>query len=89
MRWELLSLVLAGPAVGALLRAIAAGPHPLPWWRALTAGLAGALAGGLPAFAAVGPGHRVTISVAAVLFAAMFVLGAAAYRRARLAAPPD
>lgn len=89
MRWELLSLVLVGPAVGALGRATLAGPQPPPWWRASAAGLVGAVAGGLPAAVALGRAHPVTVVVVAVLFAAMSVLGDAAYRRIRAAAASD
>jgi hypothetical protein len=89
MRWELLSLVLVGPAIGALGRTAVAGPRPLPWWRAAATGLAGALAGGLPTAVVLGPAHPLTTLITAVTFAAMFVLGGAAYRRARAAAPPD
>jgi hypothetical protein len=88
MRWELLSLVLVGPAVGTLGRTAVSGPRPLPWWRASAVGLAGALTGGLPAAVALGPAHPVTVPVVASVFAAMFVLGAAGYRRIRTAAAP-
>lgn len=89
MPWELLSLLLVGPAVGALGRTALAGPHPLPWWRAAAVGLVGALAGGLPAAVALGRAHPVTIIVVAAVFAAMLVLGVAGYRRIRAAAVPD
>ncbi len=85
---ELLLPALVGPVIGALGRAAVPGPDRLPWRHALAAGLAGALGGALLASVALGRGHGVTVFVVAVLFAAMLVIGCAAYRRAR-ALPPE
>ncbi len=93
MLWELLSLALVGAAIGALGRLAAPGPRPSPWLYPPTAGLVGALVGGLLTAVPLGWGHRVTSFTAGVLFAVMFTLGHSMFRRARAlragALPPE
>ena len=91
MLWELLSLALVGAAVGALARVAAPGPRPSPWPYPPTAGLVGALVGGLLMSVALGRGHQVTVFTVGVLFAAMLALGQTIFHRARalrVGAPP-
>lgn len=93
MLWELLSLALVGAAVGALGRVAAPGPRPSSWLYPPTAGLVGALVGGLLTAVALGREHRVPIFTVGILFAAMFALSQSIFHRARAlragAPPPE
>jgi uncharacterized membrane protein YeaQ/YmgE (transglycosylase-associated protein family) len=93
MLWELLSLALVGAAVGALGRVAAPGPRPSSWFFPPTAGLVGALVGGLLTSVALGRAHRVTIFTVGIVFAAMLALGQSIFHRARAlraeALPPE
>jgi uncharacterized membrane protein YeaQ/YmgE (transglycosylase-associated protein family) len=83
MVWQLLWLALGGLLIGSLGRLAVPGPDPASWPRTLAVGVAGAVLGGLPAFAVTGRDHRVIAFAVAELIAALLVSGYALVRRSR------